>query len=185
MAIDYSALKPPLSKDQITHEMVRDLLDYDPETGIFTWKYRPFARRGWNAKYAGTQAGALMPIGYVCVSIFKYRAYAHRLAVFWMTGEWPPHEVDHINATRDDNRWANLRLATHEQNLQHRARHNRNSSTGIKGVFPAAYAPGKWKAAIIFRGYNIHLGTFTKIEEAEAAYQKAAKDLFGEFHHDQ
>lgn len=181
MAIDYSALKPPITIEQITHELVRELLDYDPETGLFTWRHRPFAVRGWNTKYAGTNAGTLMPIGYIYVSIFKYRAYGHRLAVFWMTGEWPPHEVDHINGQKADNRWTNLRLATHEQNIQHRVTHNKNSRSGRKGVFPVAH--NRWKAAIIYKGYYINLGNYKDIDEAESVYKKAEKDLFGEFAH--
>lgn len=121
----------------ITATRLRELLHYDPETGLFTWKV---ARQGTRA---GAFAGALNH-GYLRITI-DWRHYpAHRLAWLYMTGEWPADLIDHINLVSDDNRFVNLRQATRAQNMHNSARPRTNTS-GVKGV--SRYA-GRWKAQI-------------------------------------
>lgn len=106
-------------------ERLRQLLDYDPETGHLTWR----ETRGPKAK--GSRAGSHCNKGYLVAGI-EGRVYkAHRLAWLWMTGEWPKAQVDHRNTVKDDNRWDNLREATNLQNCNNRIHPNR---TGFKGV---------------------------------------------------
>jgi hypothetical protein len=93
----------------VSHELVCSLLAYDPETGIFS-------RR--NGRGAASQVGYLMPKGYRIIRVNYHKFLAHRLAWFYVHGEWPPHEIDHVNRRRDDNRIANLRPATRLENAQ-------------------------------------------------------------------
>lgn len=101
----------------LTQEYLRRILDYDPETGIFRWRARPERSRQWNTRYLGAKAGSLMQIGYRAIIIDGKHNYEHRIAWLYCYGEWPPTIIDHINGCPSDNRLANLRLATHSQNL--------------------------------------------------------------------
>lgn len=104
---------------------------------------------------------------------------AHRIAWKIMTGDDPPDLVDHENRQDTDNRWDNLRLATHSQNMQNRSVVN-NKTTGLKGVFFIETSK-RFRAYISVNKKRIHLGTYATKEEAHAAYCAAAKAHFGEF----
>ncbi len=161
-------------------ERLREVLDYDPETGVFAWKQREGARKGWNTRFAGTRAGCLSQ-GYVAVKIDGVLYLAHRLAWLYVHGEWPL-QIDHIDTNRANNRFANLRLADTSQNGANRGP-PRNNSSGFKGV---TYCAGgkrrkRWQAAIKRGQRMFNLGRFATPEEAHAAYAKAAAEHFGEF----
>ena len=95
-----------------------------------------------------------------------------------MTGEEPPLTIDHVNTCKADNRWVNLRAATHsEQNLNQRIR--KISTSGRRAVYPSR---GKWQAQIQLNGRKRHLGIFPTREAASAAYEAAARELHGEFY---
>jgi hypothetical protein len=89
-------------RNDITAEFVRSVLDYNPETGVFVWKKRnnlPPRANGWNTKYAGTVAGRKkISTSYLELAINGRFYSLHRLAWLYMTGEWPKHEIDHIDA---------------------------------------------------------------------------------------
>lgn len=89
---------------ELTAGRLKELLTYDPETGVFIW-------RGWRSgsAVAGSVAGSLHSDGYVCIKIGRCLYRAHRLAFLYMTGSRPIGQVDHINMNRADNRWCNLR----------------------------------------------------------------------------
>lgn len=157
--------KPP------TAELVRELLIYNPETGVFTWR----VNRGWLK--AGTVAGSPHRAGYTILGIALRMYRAHRIAWLYMTGKWPADAIDHINGIRDDNRWANLREATWQENLRSTKRRIDNTS-GFKGVRKEGT---KWVASIYPNRKRIKLGTFDTPEEAHAAYCAAAEQLYGEF----
>lgn len=156
----------------LTQERLKQLLDYNPETGVFTWA----VRRG-NALNIGSTAGSLDRNGYLQIETGNKLYLSHRLAWFYMTGVWPALQVDHINRNKSDNRWANLRLATHGQNHSNSVRPS-NNTTGFKGVGKKG---GKWYAQIVFNKKHKHLGTFSTPEAAHAAYCAAAHEVFGEF----
>lgn len=107
-------------------QTLKALVHYDPETGIFT--------NLKNGKKNGKKMGGIDVTGYhiVCVKRKKYRA--HRLAFLYMEGAIPPDQVDHINGIRADNRWENLRHATHEENAKNQCRHSHctRSIMGLK-----------------------------------------------------
>jgi hypothetical protein len=152
---------------------VRELLNYDPETGLFTWRT---ARRG-AAK--GAVAGSKRKDGYVVIRIDYVPILAHRLAWAHVTGSWPKEEIDHRNLDPSDNRLCNLRAATRSQNHANRHCYKTNTS-GLKGVSWKKARNG-WEAQIRKSGKKFFLGVFQTKEEAHAAYVAAAVGLYGEF----
>lgn len=162
-----------MPKHPISAEEARQLLDYNPETGTFTW------RVGRGRARAGGIAGTPYGRGYTRIQIYGKHYYSHRLAWLIIHGVWPAKYIDHINGDPLDNRLSNLRLATRAENRRNTKRQSNNTS-GLKGVI-FDKARGKWQARIKIDGYNRHLGYFTAPEEAHAAYCKAAREHYGEF----
>jgi hypothetical protein len=160
----------------LTAERLRELLDYDPLTGVFLWR----VTRG--RAVAGAVAGHMetgdRTRGYWVIMIDRKLYRAHRLAWFYVHGAWPQDEIDHRNLVRQDNRMANLRQATRSQN---RANYRlRPQNSGMKGI-TYRRKTGKWQAQIQVEGKKINIGSFLKPEEAHAAYRSAALHHFGEF----
>ena len=156
MAISKKPL-PPLDR-------IRELLDYDPITGVLLWKVD---RLGRGAPKAGQEAGTLAPSGYrvVCVDRVGYRS--HRLAWFLASGCDPGEfEVDHVNMLRADNRSENLRLATHQQNKLN-TRQNGNNTTGLKNISLAKHHKSKpYMVKMRIGGVQRNLGYYKNVDEA-------------------
>ncbi|WP_313193700.1 HNH endonuclease [Shinella zoogloeoides] len=157
----------------ITHERLHELLTYDPETGIFRWK----VDRNQNVK-AGSIAGAPDSSGYIQVRVDGRKYQANRLAWLYMTGEWPSEQVDHRDRDRANNRWANLREATHAENCRNRRRRSDNKS-GFPGV--KITRNGTYEATIGIDGEKVYLGTYSTLHEALNVRRFAEKDIHGEF----
>ncbi|EPM9932855.1 HNH endonuclease signature motif containing protein [Pseudomonas aeruginosa] len=165
-------------EQNITAELLRGLLFYCPENGSFTWLQRP-ARlfssetnwKRWNTCYAGKRAGSVCttPEGYKrrIIGIFGKIYLEHRLAWLYMTGEWPEEQIDHINQISTDNRWSNIRPATHTENARNAPKRKDNSS-GITGV-GLHKASGRWRARVNLSGSSIFLGYFKEKRDAELA----------------
>ncbi len=124
------------------------------------------------------RAGGTIPVTRR-VTIGCRRYMEHRLAWFYMMGEWPKHEVDHVNGDPFDNRWINLRAATHQENQSNRGK-NRNNKSGYKGVSWHRGAQ-KWVAQIRAHNEVTYLGLFTDPVAAALAYRKAELEAFGRF----
>jgi hypothetical protein len=90
----------------------------------------------------------------------------------------PSHQIDHINGDRTDNRLENLREATNSEN-QYNSKTRKDNKLGIKGI--SCYREGKYRAYTRDNGKKIHIGCFDTLEEAKAAYDKAASTIHGEF----
>ena len=172
-------------KTELTVERVRALLDYEPSTGVFSWKRRPVfefpdtrAMKSWNTKHAGKQAGTVNVVnGYVQIGFGERKAYAHRLAFLWMNGAWPSEQVDHINGARADNRWANLRDVPCFVNLQNLKRTKRKDcTTGRLGAF-VDKRDGRFQAQIRVQGVVHSLGRYATADEAHEAYLAAKRRL--------
>lgn len=165
-----------------TAQQVREVLDYDAESGEFTWKPRPASTRcekSWNGRWAGKRAGSQYPNGYWRISIFYQNLLAHRIAWLLSTGEWPRDEIDHIDRNTSNNRLANLRPANKSLNQANRARRKGNTS-GKKGVVWSK-ANNAFVATIKVNGKSHYLGRFDTPEAAHVAYMDAAQRYFGQF----
>lgn len=153
-------------------ERLRELLEYDPATGVFRWRVSRYRSKA--GAVAGTPAG-----GYVMISIDWVQYRAHRIAYAMMTGRWPALLVDHENGIKNDNRWKNLRQASNAANIANSKRRVDNQS-GFKGVhFDKGHK--RWRAKISVGGRPIDLGRHDSPQEAHAAYAKACQQYFGEF----
>lgn len=165
--------------DDLTADFLRQVLEYNPDTGVFIRKYRPDKSKAYNAQWAGKIAGSVNGDGYVCINIDRVSYLASRLAFLYVNGHWPNGEVDHDNHDKTDNRISNLRDSTHSQNQHNRSAYSNNTS-GYKGV-SYKKANKKWFAHIRVNGKRIHLGYFFTPKDAHNAYQKAAKIYHGKF----
>lgn len=150
----------------ISHEKLKRILNYDKDTGHFTWLVKTSRK-----VVAGKIAGGTNVAGYTVIGVGGKTYYAHRLAWFYVTGSWPD-QIDHSNGDRSDNSWKNLREATYQQNILNSklAAHN---TSGFKGVSWHRGA-GKWSAQIVLDGIQKYLGLYETPQEAAAAYMNAA-----------
>lgn len=146
----------------LTHARLLQFVHYCPETGIFTRKTR------WGAQKIGDVAGR-KSAGYILINIDAITYGAHRLAVFYVTGEMPLEEVDHRNGVKDANHFSNLRVIAHKGNMQNEIRARKHSSTGLLGV-SSRKGSKKFVASILLNGKTKHLGMFTTAELAHEAY---------------
>lgn len=158
----------------VTHDRLTEILAYDCETGVFTWR----VWRGGGSPRAGSPAGYVCK-GYLSIVIDGRMYPAHRLAWFYVKKVWPHGDLDHESMDRTDNRIKNLREATRSENMGNIKAHKDNTY-GLKGVgFDKRH--GTWYSTIMRNGKRHWLGRHKTAEEAHAAYQKAAAKLFGEF----
>jgi len=167
-----------MTKVILTQEILKELLHYDPDTGVFTWLYRDkkwFKKdricNSWNSRFLGKTAGSLHPCNYLFISIIDRVYRAHRLAFLYMTGSMPPEEMDHINGIRYDNRWENIRPVNRLVNSKN-TKIGCNNTSGVTGV-SWSKKRRKWEANIQGNGKNVHLGMFVDIQEAALARKKA------------
>jgi hypothetical protein len=155
----------------LTYEEASEILSYCPETGHVSW-LKPTA----NAVRAGQRAGAVGDKGYRFIMVCGGRYREHRIAWLLSTGSNAPHEVDHINGDPADNRLANLRLATHAENMQNTRSSRKRTRPGLVGA--SFFKPaGKWRARIMASGETHNLGYFDSEEEAHSAYVAAKARL--------
>lgn len=162
-----------MTRPELTQEMLRSLLEYDPETGIFHWRIRH------NNRIRADRVAGTLTDGYINIRIGGLTYGAHRLAWLYVTGELPSVQIDHRNTDRGDNSWTNLRKASPSQNAAN-AKPRTDGSSGVKGV-SWERRRNKWVARIRVNLRRIHLGQFERIEDAQAAYAAAAAKAFGEF----
>jgi len=88
---------------ELTQKRLKELLDYDPKTGIFIWKY------ACDNMKVGSKAGYKAKDGYVYVRIDGKSYFVHRLAWLFVYGYFPKYSIDHMNKINDDNRIKNLK----------------------------------------------------------------------------
>lgn len=157
---------------------LRQLVDYDPDTGAFTYRHVPSMHPSRNSRVAGRPAfHRKHRQGYLVAVVFGRQMYAHRAAWALAHGSWPTGEIDHINHDRADNRLANLRVVGKAQNMRNMPK-LRNNSSGRTGVYLTPN--GTWLAAIRVDRKLHNLGRFSAFEDAVAA-RAAAEKRFG-FH---
>jgi len=156
----------------LTHDRLCEVLRYNVDEGRFYW-----INGGRGIKPSKSrQAGSFDAHGYGQVSIGKKIYKEHRLVWFYVHGEWPTGQIDHINHQRRDNRIENLRIVDNTENHKNRPM-QKNNKTGCPGV---SYDRGSFVAKITVHGTQIHLGRFRVLEDAINARGKANNDY--EFH---
>lgn len=152
--------------DELTHETLLSLLEYDPDTGVFIWK----VDRKRLAK-TGTIAGSINGSGYRQISVNGKLYLAHRLAWFYCFKEWPYNVIDHINGIRTDNRLDNLQDVTQNKNVRKASR--KLSSSGLRNV---QKVHNRYTASIKVNGKSIYLGVFDSGEDASACVDRYKKE---------
>ena len=151
----------------LTKEKVRELFNYDPESGLLTRRIRT----GMNTKI-GKEAGHLNKKHKYRYVEYMYKAYlVHRVIWLWWYGEWPKDEIDHINGDGVDNRIENLRGVTHVENGKNQKFRSHNTS-GVMGVRRHG---GKWQACINANGRRLSLGHFVELADAILARKMGEK----------
>lgn len=150
-------------KVPLTQERVRELFDYDPETGIVTWR---ISVGRWKHIKPGTKVGSPTSDGYLEVWVDGRKYKLHRLIFLLMEGYFPEHQIDHINRIRDDNRWDNIREASPACNSRNTRLRSDNTS-GVKGV-SKRIRTNKWSVQIMVGESTLYYGTFLDLTEAVA-----------------
>jgi hypothetical protein len=158
----------------ISQEYLKKHIKYDPTTGVFSVLV---PRKGCSGKFRsiGQPLGTMTSHGYLKISLLGSSQYLHRLAFLYMTGELP-ETVDHVNGDKSDNRWANLRSCSQQENC--RNKRVVKSKCGLKGVTNVGR---RYRAQIVHNHKPMHLGYFDTAESAHDAYFQKALKLNGEF----
>lgn len=162
----------------LTQQQLRDILSYNPKTGVLIWRQRENIPKEWNTRWAGKVAGSVNSAGYLIITLNTNERYlVHRIIWLLMTGKWPKNEIDHVDNNRINNRWENLREATRIENSRNRPF---ETSSGVIGVSWHKQR-NKWRARITVNRKEIHLGYFLNFNEAVKVRKDAENKYFGEF----
>ena len=150
----------------ITQKQLKEVLHYNPDTGIFVWIK---SNRGLVSKEAGTLNG-----GYLRIKIDHKLYYAHVLAWFYVKGKWPEFEIDHKDRIKTHNWFSNLRDATKSVNQQNQTKARIDSTTGVRGVTKNKVS-GRYHVQIMFDKKAIYLGSFSTLKIATGVVLRAKK----------
>lgn len=157
----------------ITVDRLKELLHYDPETGVFTWVGKS-SKMSHNVIVGGL-AGSINGDGYLSIGIDGKRYQTHRLAFLYMEGYIPENFVDHINRDRSDNRWCNLREVSNTCNVQN-SNNRKDNTSGVKGV--SWFSPrNTWVARITYKGKRKPV-KYTKDFIEAVCYRLAAEQCY-------
>ena len=157
-------------------EELKEFLDYNPDTGIFTWIKKPNKRIK-----VGQVAGRTNAKGYIQIRFKGIDYFAHRLAYYMHHGVDPLGKcIDHIDGDKANNKIDNLRLASYAQNQMNHTKLRSDNTSGVIGVHWEK-ARKKWRATIMLNGKKKHLGLFTNKEDAIKARKEGSIKYFGDF----
>lgn len=176
------------NKKELTQELLKELIDYNPDTGVFTWKERPLSMfkcerdcKAWNARYKNKVAGC----SYInwknkvnAISIKPKTYLCHILTYFYMNGNWPKEDIDCIDGDFTNLKWNNIRECTRtDSNYKQINPQRENKLMGISFIKER----NKYESKIKIKGKTIHLGRFNTQEEAHQAYVDAKRQISPEF----
>ena len=152
-----------MKREEVTGDLVREWLDYEPDSGVLMW------RKKKNGAVIGRKAGRISREGYVIFIFFGMGWFAHRIIWLHVHDRLPNDQIDHINGTRDDNRLCNLREVTALENQRNTYMHRAGRRLG------ARFVPKKnaWLCQGWFDGENKRLGYFKTEMEAHNAWRRA------------
>ena len=159
-----------------SRETIEALLIYNRDAGLFVWRVQRGPRK------AGEVAGGFDKDGYRRIKIGARQPLASHLVWMMEHGELPPHDLDHHDLNRSNDRIGNLRPATRRQNIANTGLRSTNTS-GHKGVYFCRQSK-LWRARIrvaVGAKTQKHLGSFNTAAEAGVAYANAAREMYGEF----
>lgn len=162
-----------MKRSDITTAMLRQVLNYDPTTGLFSWKTR--GDKSFDNQFAGKPALITDKRGYKQGWVFGVPMLAHRVAWAMHFGFSPCHEIDHKNGDKSDNRIANLRDVTRSVNMKNISKLKANISENTGVHWHKRHK--RWCANIRHNGKKIYLGSFKKKDEAVSVWQKAKKEF--------
>lgn len=155
----------------VTQEDVKNVLDYNQETGVFTWK-----NRNNNSHLSGKVAGSKVKKGYLIIGINKTRYYAHRLAWLYVNGVMPINQIDHIDGNKTNNSISNLRDIESQKNSMNQRKPSKGNTTGFLGV-TLEKKTGKYQAQIMLDGRHIYIGRFNDAIDAHNAYLSKKREV--------
>lgn len=163
-------------REPISAERLRELIDYDQQTGAFKWKPREGHHAANRCKPANLPGNINKQTGYLTIRADKKLYQAHRLAWLHAYGEWPVHDLDHINGDKLDNRLANLRDVGNKINRQNMRRARVDSASGLLGAH-FDKRRGRYFSTIKTNGMVKYLGAHLTADAAHAAYVAAKRRL--------
>ena len=172
---------------------LKQVIRYDAESGKLFWLERPLSMfhktknksaehvwKWWNNRFANKEAFTAKGVENCFAGrIFGVCHYAHRVAWALHFEDWPPIDIDHEDGDRSNNRITNLRLASHQENMQNKKLYRTNIS-GTHGVSFNSRSQ-KWQAYITVNKKREHLGYFGEMEMAVNA-RRDAEQSCGLFH---
>ena len=180
----------------ITQELIKDYIRYIPETGKVYWKtitpnyfyhtIRPTQFcNAWNTKYAGKEVGCIHKSSdnyhYKVIRLRQKNYKLHQIIWFYMTGDWPKYQIDHIDRNPLNNKWDNLRDIPQSQNMKNTNLKSNNTS-GVKGI-SYSKEKRKWEAYISYNSKKYNLGRFKKfIDAVWARYIAEIRYGFNKYH---
>jgi len=169
---------------ELTQELLKELLHYDPETGVFAWRYRDIKfcknkalQTTWNKQFSYKICGHVRETNknnYCWIAVLNKVYRAHRLAWLYVNGNWPVNHIDHINGDGLDNRILNLRDVTNSENRKNGRLHPKSKS-GYSGIYWNKINK-KWIAQIGVDGKVKYLGSFSDIGKAIECRKLAEKN---------
>lgn len=158
------------NQKELTQSELKQLLNYNPDTGVFTW-LADVAQRVKTGDVAGCIRDSPAGKSYIKIQVNHVPHSAHRLAFLYMTGSMPINQVDHEDGDGTNNKWLNLRNATNKENACNR-RVPSNNTSGVMGVAWIERLH-KWRARIRINGKLTHIGMFVDFDDAVTARKSA------------
>ncbi len=157
----------------LSWDKLEERLDYNPETGDFSWKVdcRPRIKSGDKAGYSKKTGRT----SYLIIGLFGKKYLAHRLAWLYMEGCFP-NQIDHIDHNGLNNKWSNLRNVSSTENSRNQRLSIKNTS-GHTGVSWDKTAK-KWHASIMVHGKTRNLGIYSNKEHAIFVRKQAEQYYF-------
>jgi len=160
-----------MKNKEFTQEYLKSALDYNKDTGIFTW-----AKQHGKKIKVGNVAGYTRPDKYISIRVDLKNYLAHRLAWFYIHGIWPEHQIDHIDSIRNHNWIDNLREATNQENTHNLKKAYCNNITGLLGV-KFDRRRNTYSSRIMKSGIEFYLGYFNTAEEAHERYLEEKRKI--------